>query len=179
MMYFCHAPVVCAYYLRLSGGTSPQRAHTTASGPRRLVRLAALCLGVLQVVGTLDCTRNACDLSSSSAPQAPPIITIVNAATGQSICDANVVATCLYRDAGIPLATVVLPDASAAGCPYGVARYWADGGLSRTEPLMEVYCTLHVAELGFASAVVPNVSLQGDGCTPGTSQVVTIQLQPN
>ncbi len=155
------------------------RAQASADRCEKRTRSLASFLGVLAVVGDVWCTRNPCDVNNLSVPEAPPIITVVNAATGQSICDATILATCLYRDAGIPLVTDVPPDASGAACQYGVAQYWADGSLEAAVPLMELDCTLHVSKQGFASVAVPNVSPQGDGCTAGTSQHVNVELQPN
>jgi hypothetical protein len=130
-------------------------------------------------VHVLGCDHNPCDYDNISAPPTPPTITVVNASTGQAICDATVLATCTYFDAGFPLITMPsTADASSSDCEYGVTELWADGGLLSVEPL-EYSCTLQVSKTGFQTTVVPNVAPQGGGrCTRSPSELVEIKLQP-
>ena len=122
---------------------------------------------------------------------------MVNAATGQSICDASVIAqsavgplvtpndiafcrdnSFLCPDASVPLVTFLPPDASTMGCQYGVAVLEPDGGLAGLDPVPGS-CTLFVSMSGFHSVTVPNVDWQPGGCTPAASQHVRVALQPD
>jgi len=122
---------------------------------------------------------------------------VFNAVTGQSICDATIIArsttgplvtpnevafcrdnSFLFPDASVPLITFVASDASTVGCPYGVAVLEPDGGVAGLDAVPGS-CTLFVSISGFHSVTVPNVAWQGGGCTAGTSQHVRIALQPD
>ncbi len=159
-----------------------------------LALLARLAFTAIAASGTGcgPCTEN-----NVSYPSAPPDITVFNSATGQSICDAGVVArsatgplvtpndfafcranSFFCPDASVPLVTFVAPDASTLGCSYGVARLDGDGGIAGIEAVPGS-CTLFVSMSGFQSATVPNVNWQGGGCKTGRSQQVRIALRPD
>jgi hypothetical protein len=136
-------------------------------------------VGLLAALVQSGCSsRSACGEDNLSYGAAPPVITVVNAATGQPICDATVLAACAGFDAGMPLVTFPAGDGGADDCSYGVVQLAADGGLYAVAPLAYT-CSLEVSKSGFASMTVPNVGPQGGGCTPATPQVVTVKLPPN
>jgi hypothetical protein len=141
-----------------------------------------------------------CTENNVSTPVTPPIITVTNAATGQPICDAGVVAhssagplltsndrvACSETlfwcpDASIPLVTFAPSD--AASCPYGVAVFGADGGLQGIESVSGPPSILEVSFPGFRSATVPNVGGRAGDCTSAgqspSPQIVTVALQPD
>jgi hypothetical protein len=139
-----------------------------------------------------------CTENNVSNPVTPPIITVTNAATGQPLCDAGVVARssagalvtpndrvfCSESlfwcpDASIPLVTLAATD--AASCPYGVGVFGADGGLQGIESVVGPPSTLEVSFPGFRSATVPNVGGRAGDCT-GMSPpppIITVALQPD
>jgi hypothetical protein len=137
-----------------------------------------------------------CTEDNVSPPVTPPIITVTNAATGQPICDAGVVA---HSGAG-PLLTsndraacsetlFWCPDASislvafaasdAASCPYVVGGFGADGGLQGFGSFSGPPSTLEVSFPGFRSVTIPNVDGRVGSCTGMSAppQVLTVALQ--
>lgn len=145
-----------------------------AAGP------ACALLGAVLTLSGCASSSASCDMNNLSVEPAPPVITVVNASTHQPICDATVIATCTFFDAGMPLITPASfePDASTSDCAYGVPEQAADGGVVSTLPL--VYsCMLQVSKSGFASVTVPKVAPSGGGCTAGQSQIVQVQLHPD
>lgn len=101
-----------------------------------------------------------------------PIIVVVNAATGDAICDAKVVATASSDDALSPITLVAgVPHTNDAGpCEYG--------GLNTPG----VY-TLTVSKSGFQTATAPGATVATQSCNatnpPPQAQLVTVTLKPN
>jgi hypothetical protein len=144
-------------------------------------------------VGCGPCTEN-----NVATPIVPPVITVVNAATGQAICDATVIAqstagplvtpndvhACAESpfwcpDASVQLVAIAQPDASSASCPYGVPLTAADGAVDGIGPIGGPPCVLHVSKAGFTNAPAATVGSTANGCDGTRQQKVTIQLQPN
>jgi hypothetical protein len=148
---------------------------------RSAASICILCTSASWLTTTLPgCSQlDACASDNISHGPTDPIITVVNASTGQPICDATVIASCDGDDGGMSLTAPpeFALDGSPQGCEYEVRYPDADGGVSYHR--LEFTCSLEVSKTGFHSQTVPNVTPNGGGCTAGTQQVVQVKLQPN
>ena len=135
--------------------------------------LAALALGM----SAAGCFPTAtCDLILEE----PPVITVTSSATGDSICDATIVAS-RPGAADLTLVSFVPPaEAGGPGCQYFPASLGADGGVNGASNFPDGTYTLQVSKQGFKSRTVPNVVSQSFSCdqqaTP--AQQVKIALDP-
>jgi hypothetical protein len=134
--------------------------------------MLVLTLGFAAIAGCSATSAN-CNIISI----APPVITITDAATGQSICDATVVAQCDDApDAGITLTAVAangyLIDAAVPGCHYG-----AD-----LQPICDHAYTIYVSKTGYEPLTVADVEIRSSTQCPGPepdAQQVNVMLEPD
>src|ERR1700685_2751267 len=134
------------------------------------LRFACGCATLLVVAGGNSACGPACADNNVGNSSAPPVITVINAATGQAICDANVVAqssagplvtvndmrACTEAplacpDASVQLITFVDQDASTS-CAYGIPVREADGSVDGIGPAFGPPFTLRVSQSGFKNA---------------------------
>ncbi len=107
-----------------------------------------------------------------------PVITITDATTGESICDATVVARC--GDAG---ATLVAfgpsgneTDATVPGCHYGL------GIIRLCDAELSIVATVYVSKHGYNAVTVPDVEVRQSTQCPAPdpeAQQVNVALEPD
>ena len=102
-----------------------------------------------------------------------PVITVTDAATGQPVCDATVVAQC--GDAGATLVAFgpdgYVVDANVPGCQYGPGLQATCSGAA----------TISISKTGYKSATVSNVAVRYSAHCPGPipdPQRVGVALEP-
>jgi hypothetical protein len=160
---------------------SPTHSNATAGAIPSGVRVASLCFlfWLPAAVAQQGCgIFGDCPNNNVPPRETAPVITVMNAVTGERICDATIVcrfsveptepgsiaaqheaALCAVDrfscpDASTPLITP--PDASTSDCQYGIPSVDVDGSVDRVDPLTGS-CTLFVSKPGFQSVTVPNV----------------------
>jgi hypothetical protein len=107
-----------------------------------------------------------------------PLITITDATTGKSICDATIIARC--GDAG---ATLVAfgpsgneTDATVPGCHYG------PGIISLCAKELPIVATVSVSKEGYNTVTVPDVEVRQSTQCPGPvpdAQQANVALEPD
>lgn len=112
----------------------------------------------------------------------PPTLTVVDAKTHQSICDATVTGN--ERGALTSFVTAAAPGASPSGCEYGPAQLDADGGVRGVSSISDSYAVITVQKAGYQSTEVDNVAPQTWGCgstgpRPAPQQIVVSLVPTN
>jgi hypothetical protein len=137
-------------------------------------RVVACVMGATVLLGCSPTPGPPCDVIS----MVEPVITITDATTGKSICDADVIARC--GDGGGTLVAFGPSgnetDATVPGCHYG------PGLISLCDEELSIVATVSVSKHGYNAVTVPDVEVRQSTQCPGPdpeAQQVHVALEPD